>query len=182
MPILNGLEIMEEKLGDKIRELKREMDIITRNALRLQNLSESILQVSRIESGSFSINMQKGIDIISLISQVIEDVERKYAYTDKINKVSILFLPYYDIDGHEDDEDGKTNDDYTKSPVQEQEQNIGRDSETQIRTNTQIPYNNHHPLQPLYINCDSQKISQVIFNLLDNAMKFTARGQDYCFS
>ncbi len=47
----------------------------------------------------------------------------------------------------------------------------------QIRTNTQIPYNNHHPQQPLYINCDSQKISQVIFNLLDNAMKFTAEGK-----
>ena len=177
MPILNGLEIMEEKLGDKIRELKREMDIITRNALRLQNLSESILQVSRIESGSFSINIQKGIDIISLISQVIEDIERKYAYTDKINKVSVLFLPYYDMDGHEDKEDGKTNDDYTKSPIQEQEQNIERDSETQIRPNTQIPYNNHHPKQPLYINCDSQKISQVIFNLLDNAMKFTEEGK-----
>ena len=116
MPILNGLEIMEEKLGDKIREIKREMDIITRNALRLQNLSESILQVSRIESGSFSINIQKGIDIISLISQVIEDIERKYAYTDKINKVSILFLPYYDIERYEDNEDAKTNDDYTKSP------------------------------------------------------------------
>jgi two-component system sensor histidine kinase VicK len=177
MPILNGLEIMEEKLGDKIRELKREMDIITRNALRLQNLSESILQVSRIESGSFSINIQKDVDIISLISQVIEDIERKYAYTDKINKVSILFLPYSGIEGHENNEYGKTVDDYTKSTMLEQKQNIEGKSEMKIRTNTQIPYNNHHPQQPLYLNCDSQKISQVIFNLLDNAMKFTAEGK-----
>jgi two-component system, OmpR family, sensor histidine kinase VicK len=177
MPILNGLEIMEEKLGDKIQNLKRELDIITRNALRLQNLSESILQVIRIESGSFNINIQKGIDIISLILQVIEDIERKYAYTDKINKVSILFLPSINIERYEDNEDVKTNDDYVKSIIQEQKQNIERESEMQLKTNTQIPYNNHYPQQPLYINCDSQKISQVIFNLLDNAMKFTAEGK-----
>jgi signal transduction histidine kinase len=177
MPILNGLEIMEEKLGDKIQELKREMDIITRNALRLQSLSESILQVSRIESGSFSINIQKGIDIIPLISQVIEDIERKYAYTDKINKVSILFLPTINIERCEDNENVKTNDDYAKSIIQEQKQNIERKSEMQLKTYTQIPYNPHHPQHPLYINCDSQKISQVIFNLLDNAMKFTAEGK-----
>jgi two-component system sensor histidine kinase VicK len=177
MPILNGLEIMEEKLGDKIQELKREMDIITRNALRLQNLSESILQVSRIESGSFSINIQKGIDIISLISQVIEDIERKYAYTDKITKVSILFLPSINVEEYEDSKKVKTNDNYTKSTIQEQKQSIEIESETQIKTNTQIPYNDHHLRQPLYINCDSQKISQVVFNLLDNAMKFTAEGK-----
>ena len=29
----------------------------------------------------------------------------------------------------------------------------------------------------MYVNCDAQKISQVVFNLLDNAMKFTAEGQ-----
>ena len=58
---------MEEKLGERKRRIKREMDIITRNALRLQNLAESILQVSRIESGSFSINIQKDVDIHSLI-------------------------------------------------------------------------------------------------------------------
>ena len=96
MPILNGMEILEEKLGKRIKEFKREMDIITRNALRLQTLAESILQVSRIESGSFSINIQSDIDIHFLISQVIEDIEKKYAYTEKVNKVSILFLPVYD--------------------------------------------------------------------------------------
>ncbi len=29
----------------------------------------------------------------------------------------------------------------------------------------------------MYVDCDSQKISQVVFNLLDNAMKFTSDGK-----
>ena len=141
MPILNGMEIMEEKLGERKEEFKREMDIITRNALRLQTLAESILQVSRIESGSFSINIQNDVDIHFLISQVIEDIEKKYAYTDKVNRVSIIFLPHVE----KREEKGK-------------EKNNNQNSS-------------------FYIDCDSQKISQVIFNLLDNAMKFTAEGK-----
>jgi two-component system, OmpR family, sensor histidine kinase VicK len=143
MPILNGMEIMEEKLGERKEEFKREMDIITRNALRLQTLAESILQVSRIESGSFSINIQNDIDIHFLISQVIEDIEKKYAYTDKVNRVSIIFLPH--VEKREEKEKGKKE--------------------------------NNNQNSSFYIDCDSQKISQVIFNLLDNAMKFTAEGK-----
>jgi two-component system sensor histidine kinase VicK len=143
MPILNGMEIMEEKLGERKEEFKREMDIITRNALRLQTLAESILQVSRIESGSFSINIQNDIDIHFLISQVIEDIEKKYAYTDKVNRVSIIFLPH--VEKREKKEKGKKE--------------------------------NNNQNSSFYIDCDSQKISQVIFNLLDNAMKFTAEGK-----
>ncbi len=119
------------------------MNIIKRNALRLQTPAESILQVSRIESGSFNLNIQSRVDIHFLISQVIEDIEKKYAYTDKVNRVSILFLPTYEKK--------------TVNTKQEMENNIR--------------------ISPLYIDCDSQKISQVIFNLLDNAMKFTAEGK-----
>src|SRR5919112_2042903 len=98
MPILNGMEILEEKLAERKKDFEREIDIITRNASRLQNLAESILQVSKIESGSFNIAKQKKVDLHSLISQVIEDIEKKYAYTDKANRVSISFLPFYEKD------------------------------------------------------------------------------------
>ena len=96
MPILNGVEILEEKLGERVNEFKRELDMITRNASRLQNLAESILQVSRIESGSFSLDIQKSVDFHNLVSLVIEDIEKKYAYKEKANRVSILFLPFDD--------------------------------------------------------------------------------------
>jgi two-component system, OmpR family, sensor histidine kinase VicK len=150
MPILNGMEILEEKLGERKEEFKREMDIITRNALRLQTLAESILQVSRIESGSFSINIQNCIDIHFLISQVIEDIEKKYAYTDKVQRVSIIFLPHIKKESKEEEEEEENKNNQNSPP-------------------------SHSP--SFYIDCDSQKISQVIFNLLDNAMKFTAEGK-----
>ncbi|HEY6534207.1 MAG TPA: ATP-binding protein [Candidatus Nitrosocosmicus sp.] len=83
--------------------------------------------------------MQNNVDINVLISQVIEDIKKKYLYTDKLKKISILFLPF----GNE---------------------NISEIIDLQNKSFDQL-------VNPL--KCDYQKISQVVFNLLDNAMKFT---------
>ncbi len=191
MPILNGMEILEEKLGDKVKEYRREIDIITRNASRLQNLAESILQVSRIESGTFGLSVQSGIDIHSLIAQVIEDVEKKYAYTDKAGKVSIVFLPLYEKrTGKSSDKNkggssadrGKSWDDSnTQAPSRHTGQTEnGQATSESTQNNDNDKYNNdNNTVRPLYVDCDSQKIAQVIFNLLDNAMKFTFDGKIY---
>lgn len=151
MPILNGMEILEEKLAERKKDFEREIDIITRNASRLQNLAESILQVSKIESGSFNIDKQNKVDLHNLISQVIEDIEKKYAYTDKTNRVSILFLPSYE----------------------KEEKTIDAGVTVEGKTDIQSPSSS----SPIYVDCDPQKVSQVIFNLLDNSMKFTTEGK-----
>jgi signal transduction histidine kinase len=109
------------------------------------------LQVSKIESGSFNINIQNRVDLHNLISQVIEDIEKKYAYTDKTNRVSVLFLPFYEKDNN------------TK----------GADVIEAEKKDTQSPISS----APIYVDCDPQKVSQVVFNLLDNSMKFTAEGK-----
>lgn len=75
---------MDGNPGGKVwwrkEQVKQELNIIKRNALRLQIPAESILQVSRIESGSFNLNIQISVDIHSLITQVIEDIEKKCIY------------------------------------------------------------------------------------------------------
>ncbi len=166
MPILNGMEILEEKLGEHVDKYRHEIDIITRNASRLQNLAESILQVSRIESGTFSLSIQSRIDIHALIAKVIEDVEKKYTYTDKAGKVSIVFLPFFDCGNSEQEGIGTgSSSSYNNSS---DNANTGGGGGGSIDT---------HTYRPLYVDCDSQKVGQVVFNLLDNAMKFTFEGK-----
>ena len=166
MPILNGMEILERNLGKKEKEKnKNEIDLITRNASRLLNLAESILQVTKIESGKFRINIQKDVDIHSLILQVIGDIEKKYMYSHKAKKVSIKFLPYNGKKPKEEEEDNKT-DNISSNLIVPSDKKERKENE-----NSMI----YRP--PLYIDCDAQKISQVIFNLLDNAVKFTTEGQ-----
>jgi hypothetical protein len=45
--------------------------------------TEDILQVSRMEGGRFTVDIQKNVDINSLILDVIKDIETKYDYDDK---------------------------------------------------------------------------------------------------
>ena len=80
MPILNGMEILEENLAERKKDFEREIDIITSNASRLHNLAESILQVSKIESGGFNIDKQNKVDFHNLVSQVIEDIEKNMVH------------------------------------------------------------------------------------------------------
>ncbi len=196
MPILNGVEILEEKLGERKIEFQRELDMITRNASRLQNLAESILQVSRIESGSFSLDIQNNVDLHKLVSQAIEDIEKKYAYKEKSNKVSILFLPF---DGNNNNNRSSTSnsssctnsryDGIAKTTAAAEAKTATGDAKMeaadakevqkgrQQQEKRQIHPTKNGPNHLLYVDCDPQKISQVIFNLLDNAMKFTTDGK-----
>jgi signal transduction histidine kinase len=191
MPILNGVEILEEKLGERKIEFQRELDMITRNASRLQNLAESILQVSRIESGSFSLDIQNNVDLHNLVCQAIEDIEKKYAYKEKSNKVSILFLPFdgnnskhssssssstdgrYDSSAKAEEEEAKAEEEAKTEEADAKHAQKGR----QQQEKRQVPLPKNGPNHLLYVDCDPQKISQVVFNLLDNAMKFTSDGK-----
>jgi signal transduction histidine kinase len=202
MPILNGVEILEEKLGDRKIEFQRELDMITRNASRLQNLAESILQVSRIESGSFSLDIQNNVDLHKLVSQVIEDIEKKYAYKEKSNKVSILFLPFDGNNNNNHNNNSIKSSTSKSSSTNSRYDGIAKmEAAAEVKTATgdakmeatadakevqkgrqqqekrQVHPPNNGPNHLLYVDCDPQKISQVIFNLLDNAMKFTTDGK-----
>ncbi len=88
MPIITSTENLKEDIemlvtrpGQKTTQIKESMDsslnIISRNSMRLLQLSEDILQVSKIESGTFGLNIGPA-DLNSLINQALLDIKRKY--------------------------------------------------------------------------------------------------------
>jgi signal transduction histidine kinase len=68
MPILVNTEILEEELGDKYEEVR----LIARNARRLQRLTENILNVARIESGTLKLSKER-FGLNQTISGVIRE-------------------------------------------------------------------------------------------------------------
>jgi two-component system, OmpR family, sensor histidine kinase VicK len=155
MPIIAGLEMIEDKLGDKIQDVKKELEIIYRNATRLQKLAEDILQISRIESGAFQINTEDEVDATCLILDVIKDIEKKYKHNDKKDKVSISFV----LPGQRQDQEDKEGAATAET----------RDSSSRKQTKSKL-------LTTTIISCDRPKITEVLFNVIDNAIKFTDSG------
>jgi len=99
--------------------------IIQRNAKRLQTLTSDILDVTRIESQNFQLEMER-FNIYELLSDVIED------YTERIKSDNKNVKLIYDQ----------------------------KDT-------------NHHIL----VEADKGRITQVLSNILNNALKFTNEGQ-----
>ena len=78
-PMLGMAEILEQQFGEKkdtIEVKKEEIDMIIRNAKRLERLSSDILDVARIESRSLVINKQK----FNLVDSVQEAVRNTRGY------------------------------------------------------------------------------------------------------
>lgn len=68
IPILMNTEILEEELGDKYEEVR----LIARNARRLERLTQNILNVARIESGTLKLSKEH-FDLNKTISGIIKD-------------------------------------------------------------------------------------------------------------
>ena len=85
-PILGFSEVLHAKIKDT--EQLELLNIIIRNAKRLQRLTEDILDVTKIESQSLKLNKEK-FDINKKILNVIKDVEKQISDS---NKLKILFI------------------------------------------------------------------------------------------
>ncbi|MEW6604869.1 MAG: HAMP domain-containing sensor histidine kinase [Thermoproteota archaeon] len=142
MPILGGLELIESKLGPADKSVKEELSIISRNADRLLKLSEDILQASRIESGRLRLYVER-INLNTLISEVIADVEKKYQQTAKVPQIETADM---------------------KSLIMY----VVGDRSSEARH--KVTFKPDEPV--ILIECDKSKVGEVLFNLLDNAMKY----------
>jgi two-component system, OmpR family, sensor histidine kinase VicK len=130
-PILGLSDILQHPnsslKGDrknKARQKKEMIDVIARNAKRLQRLTEDILDVTRIEGKTLKLNKQSFI-----LPQIIGEIVQDYATEIKNSNRNIL-----------------------------------------------LSYSTPKELKSTLIDADQNRIKQVVFNLIDNAIKFTNEG------
>jgi signal transduction histidine kinase len=119
-PILGLSEVLQSKEQDE--EKRTLLEIILRNAKRLQRLTQDILDISRIESQSLKLNKEK-FNINDLISNVVQDYRNSI---EKDHNITLIYEPKMDIN--------------------------------------------------FFVEADWYRITQVISNLLNNAIKFTKEG------
>jgi signal transduction histidine kinase len=119
-PLLGAAEIIESQFENKdnIEVTKAEVEMILRNAKRLERLSSDILEVSRIESGGLKLNREK-FSLSYIIADAIKDAKARSIYDPET--LAISYVPDY-----------------------------------------------------IFVEADKGKITQVLSNLLANAIKFTA--------
>ena len=126
-PILGLCELLRDRKTDIVKD-EEILDVIIRNSKRLMKLAEDILNVAKIESGSFSLKKER-FDIGELISEIMNDIEEKIIENKKNIK---LFLELYN--------------------------------------------GNNNNNNKIIVEADKNRLSQVISNLLNNAINFTNEG------
>ena len=121
-------EGIEQKQQHQILQEKKQLerlDVIIRNAERLQRLTEDILDVTKIESQALKLRVDR-VDLNDLVSNIIRD--------------------------------------YIRS------------ENRKLKANVQVRFEPHGKDTGIFVNADRGRISQVISNLISNALKFTEEG------
>ena len=121
-PIIALSELLQQEGINNIEKNKELLKIILRNSKRLKQLTEDVLDVASIESGSFLLTKEK-----FNLKEMITDVLKEYEQTIQ-NKNNIKFF---------------------------------------------LEFNDNNEIS---IEADKNRLSQVIHNLLHNAIKFTKEG------
>ena len=119
-PILGISQVLYSKIKDK--EQLELLDVILRNAKRLQRLTEDILDVTKIESQAMVLK-KEAFNLNEIISTAIQDITSEIQKTNP-GRIKVLYFPEGDF----------------------------------------------------YVEADRTRLTQVIWNLLTNAAKFTKEG------
>jgi signal transduction histidine kinase len=122
-PIIALADILQQEGITNIEKNKEYLDIIFRNSKRLKQITEEVLDVARIESGSFSLTKEK-FNLKELITEILKEYEQKI----------------------------------------------------QKKNNIKLVYESYDNNNEIIIEADRNRLSQVIHNLLNNAIKFTEKG------
>ena len=118
---MKGYRLQQKKAPEQEEEMLEMSEIILRNANRLHQLTEDILDITRIESNTLKLRKER-LNVSDLIVDTVEDCRKQNANS----KVKLLYKP----------------------------------------TNSTA----------LIVEADKRRLTQVISNLLDNAIRFTKEG------
>ena len=118
---LSGLLTRSNLPKEKEREM---LDIIVRNAKRLQRLTEDILDITRIESKSLQLKKEQ-FNLNEMLQNAILDFQNQLSKEYRSNNLSLDFV---------------------------------------------------EPKNDILVEADKGRISQIVSNLLNNAIKFTDKG------
>jgi signal transduction histidine kinase len=145
-PIIALSDVLLHRIRDG--ESHELIDVVFRNAKRLQRLSQDILDITKIESGLLKLNKEH-FDLKEVISNAVDD------YTNQIKNSNKNIRLVHSFDKKEDINQGR-----------------GEGSgEEQLHNKLQVQDND-----TTLVEADKGRITQVIDNLLSNALKFTEKG------
>jgi signal transduction histidine kinase len=149
-PIIGLSEILRSKKPEEQLQQETMLDVIIRNAKRLQRLSQVILDITRIESGLLKLNKER-FNLKQIILNTVEE------YRNQIKNSNSNIRLAYGLDKQEETMQGEGR---------------GRQQEQLVDKQLLIPDN----IQTILVEADKVRILQVIDNLLCNALKFTKEG------
>jgi two-component system sensor histidine kinase VicK len=155
-PIINIIDILRldiKKNNNRILQSEL-LDIAKRNAKRLMNLTESILDITRIECNTLNIKSE----IVNLNEIILHVVQY---FTDKLEK-------------HNDDSNIYMCE-YLPDTIQRK--NGDRIKKEHLHLTLTSTEGNLNLGNAILVNADREKIVQVLHNLLGNANKFTKGGK-----
>jgi signal transduction histidine kinase len=143
MPILGYAEILLEEERDDKK--KQALMAIIRNSERLQKLASDILDIARMDSNTFQLH-KKPLNLNYIISNVTKDYLKRQEQQ-KARDITRLISNVYG-------NNNKNNDSYSKK------------SETKLLFESTLK-------EDVFVEADKERLMQVMYNLLDNAFKFT---------
>jgi signal transduction histidine kinase len=144
MPILGYAEILLEEETDDTK--KQALMSIVHNSERLRKLASDILDIARMDSNTFQLHKEP-LNLNYIISNVAKDY-LKIQEQQKARDITRL------ISNVSSSNNNKNNDSYSKK------------SETKLLFEPRVK-------EDIFVKADNERLMQVMYNLLDNAFKFT---------
>ena len=149
MPILGFAEMLLEE--EKEEEKKEALSIIVRNSQRLIKLASNILDTAKIETNTLKLERKEAVNLNELISEIVNEYRKTDNEKQQREQDTIKVFSKKNTNRH--NSNAKTNIVF---------KTIQRDQGD----------------QDILVNVDKERLTQVMSNLLDNALKFGEDGGD----